>query len=241
MPIPLIKPNSLRDAYAFSQHVETSRKNRGLKMIKEFYSFPVYYYSNHNSIVTSKIVEVPEKLSNMLDFELEVAIVIKQDGINIKSKNADDYILGLTIMNDFSSRKIQMDEMKLNLGPAKGKDFATSIGPHITTLKELEKNFKKSKVGNVYDIELKAFINGELISNDNLSNMHWTFGQIIERISMGTKVLKGDYIGSGTCATGCFYELNSNKNNDVRWLCDGDIIKIDAGPLGVLENKIKII
>ena len=241
MPIPIIKPKSLRDAYSFRQHVETSRKNRGLEMIKEFYSFPVYYYSNHNSVQTSRLIEVPERLMSKLDFELEIAIIIGKDGINIDTCSADEHILGMTIMNDFSSREIQMEEMKLNLGPAKGKDFATAIGPQITTLNELKNISKKTSHGNIYDIELKGYVNDILISKDNLSNMYWTFAQIIERVSMGTKIYKRDYIGSGTCATGCFYELNSNKNNKEQWLCDGDTVKIDAGPLGVLENEIKII
>ena len=210
-------------------------------MIKEFYSFPVYYYSNHNSVQTSRVIEVPERLKTKLDFELEIAIIIGKDGINIDSCTADEHIMGMTIMNDFSSREIQMEEMKLNLGPAKGKDFATAVGPHITTLNELKNNSTKTLHGNIYDIELKGYVNDILISKDNLKNMYWTFAQIIERVSMGTKIFRGDYIGSGTCATGCFYELNSNDSNKEQWLCDGDTVKIDAGPLGVLENKIKII
>jgi len=238
---PISKPNSLRDAYAFRQHVETSRKNRGLEMTKEFDDFPVYYYSNHNSVVGPGEVRIDKKLSEMLDYELEIAIVIGKEGINIPASKADEYIFGFTIMNDFSSRKIQIKEMKLNLGPAKGKDFATALGPWITTIDELHGRTTETLKGNIYDINLKGYLNNNLLSQDNLKNMNWTFAQIIERVSQGTKIYKGDVIGSGTCATGCLYELNSYPNAQERWLKNGDSIKITADILGVLENTIKII
>ena len=241
MKVPISKPNSLRDAYSFRQHVETSRKNRGLKMIEEFDNFPVYYYSNHNSVVGPGEVIIDKKLSNMLDYELEIAIVIGKEGVNIPVNKADEHIFGFTIMNDFSSRKVQMEEMKLNLGPAKGKDFATALGPYITTKDELSDRITESKNGNIYDIKLEAFLNNKLLSEDNLKNMNWTFAQIINRISEGCRLYKGDYIGSGTCATGCLYELNSYPNAKERWLKDGDNIKINAGILGTLDNTIKII
>ena len=237
----ILKPNSLRDAYAFRQHVEVSRKNRGLKMAKEFDLFPVYYYANHNSVVGPGVVEIDRSLSKMLDYELEIAAIIGKEGINISASKADEYIEGLTIMNDFSSRKIQVEEMKMSLGPAKGKDFATALGPSITTLKQLKNRITKTSKGNIYNIDLKGYVNGELLSQDNLKNMNWTFAQIIERISKGTKIYKGDVIGSGTCATGCFYELNSYPEAKQRWLKDGDTIRITAEILGTLENTIKII
>ena len=233
-PIPF--PNSFRDAYAFRQHVEAGRKNRGLKMIPEYDEFPVFYFSNHNSITGPGIVNVHKDHLNQLDFELEIAIVIGKEGINIKSSNAHDYIFGYTIMNDWSARALQMKEMKLNLGPAKGKDFATSIGPHITTSEELE----KFMVNNKYNIPLSATVNGIEVSNDNLQNMTWSFAEIIERASYGTSLYPGDLIGSGTCGTGCFLELNGTSNNN-QWLQDGDIVEIDAGILGKLSNQIKLI
>ena len=238
---PIPKPTSLRDAYAFKQHVETSRKNRGLSMIDEFDNFPVYYYSNHNSVKGPGTIQINRKLSKMLDYELEIAAIIGKEGINISAENADEYIFGFTIMNDFSSRDIQMDEMKLNLGPAKGKDFATSLGPYILTTNEISDRIIKTKNGNRYDIDLRGYLNGKLISHDNLKNMSWTFAQIIERISSGTYIYPGDVIGSGTCATGCLYEINSYPNAEKYWLQDGDIIDIKADKLGCLKNIIKII
>ena len=238
---PISNPSSLRDAYAFRQHVETSRKNRGLPMIKAFDNFPVYYYSNHNSIIGPGDINIDKKISEKLDYELEVAIIIGKKGINISASDADKYIAGFTIMNDFSSRKIQLDEMKLNLGPAKGKDFGTALGPYITTIDQISNRAISTKNGNKYDIPLTAYLNGDLLSSDNLKNMNWTFAQIIERISCGTHIYPGDVIGSGTCATGCLYELNSYPDAEERWLQHNDSIKIKAGVLGVLKNTIKVI
>ena len=234
-PIPV--PKSLRDAYSFRQHVETSRKNRGLKMIPEFDDFPVYYYSNHNAIYGPGEVKINKKLMEKLDFELEIAIVIGEKGENIKAENADNYIAGFMIMNDISSRLIQLKEMKLNLGPAKGKDFATILGPYIATSEEFTDKIKKTNFGNHYDLNMKCEINGKLISQDNLKNMYWTFAQIIEQISKGVTIYPGDVIGSGTCATGCFLELN--QTNSEKWLKNNDIITITVDKLGTLQTKIR--
>ena len=231
-----INARSLRDAYAFRQHVETSRKNRGLEMIQEFDDFPVYYYSSIDGIVGPGDIKVDDIFLENLDFELEVAIVISKEGKDISCDKADDYIGGFMIMNDFSARDIQMKEMKLNLGPAKGKDFATSIGPIIVTPEELLDETERTSNGNQYKLDMECFINNERFSYDNLGNMSWTFAQILERISMGTTIYPGDVIGSGTCATGCFLELNQ-KNNE-KWLKRGDKIELRVDKLGTLINKI---
>jgi len=234
---PLPVPNSFRDAYAFRQHVEAGRKNRGLEMIPEYDEFPVFYFSNHNSITGPGIVNVYEKHLESLDFELEIAIVIGKEGLNIKASEANKYIFGYTIMNDWSARGLQMKEMKLNLGPAKGKDFATSIGPYITTVDELE-SYRTNN--DKYDIPLSAHVNGVEVSKDNLKNMTWSFADIIERASYGTTLYPGDIIGSGTCGTGCFLEINGSSDKK-QWLEDGDMISIEAGILGTLSNQIKLI
>ena len=234
---PLPCPNSFRDAYAFRQHVEAGRKNRGLDMIPEYDEFPVFYFSNHNSIIGPGIVNVYEKHLEGLDFELEIAIVIGKEGVNIKASEANEYIFGYTIMNDWSARGLQMKEMKLNLGPAKGKDFATSIGPYIVTTDELE----NCKIDDgKYDIPLSANVNGINVSKDNLKNMTWSFADIIERASYGTALYPGDIIGSGTCGTGCFLEINGSSDKK-QWLQNGDVVEIDAGILGKLSNKIKLV
>jgi fumarylacetoacetate (FAA) hydrolase len=135
---PVPKPTSCRDAYAFRQHVSTARRNRGVPMIEEFDQFPVFYFTNHNAIVGPGDVKVESDHFLKLDFELEAAIVIGKRGKNISVKDADSYIAGYTIMDDISARVLQMEEMKLNLGPAKGKDFSTAIGPWLVTTDELE-------------------------------------------------------------------------------------------------------
>ncbi len=237
---PIPNPTSMRDAYAFRQHVEFSRKNRGLEMIPEYDHFPIYYYSNHSNISGPGTINVMEKHLNKLDFELEIAIVISKEGININSQDADEYILGYMLMNDWSSRSIQIEEMKLNLGPAKGKDFATSLGPFLVTRDELKDYLISTPNGEKYDLDMICKVNNVMVSADNMKNMTWTFAQIIERVSYGTTIYPGDIIGSGTCATGCFLELNY-ANKSPQWLKNGDKVELSATGLGKLNNTISLI
>ena len=234
---PLKRPNSFRDAYAFRQHVEAGRKNRGLDMIPEYDQFPVFYFSNHNSISGPGDVRVQDRHLNKLDFEFELGIIIGKKGRNIKSQDAYKYIAGLVILNDWSARGMQFEEMKLNLGPAKGKDFATSIGPYLVTLDELEKKRLKSKEDFVYNLEMQGYLNGKLISKDNMKNMTWSFSQIVERVSYGVDIYPGDLIGSGTCATGCLLENNLSANKPT-WLAVDDVVTFKVDCLGTLQNTI---
>ena len=242
---PIPNPNSLRDAYAFRQHVETSRKNRGLEMIKEFDEFPVFYFSNHNAIYGPKdeIKCMPSHFEK-LDFELEIAIVIEKEGRNLKANEASSYIAGYMIMNDISARGLQMKEMKLNLGPAKGKDFASVIGPYLVTPDEIkDKLIDKGEHGSIYDLKMSCFLNNQLVSEGNFKDMNWTFEQIIERVSYGTTIYPGDIIGSGTVGTGCLLELNGtgkikDSNYNEVWLKEGDVVKMKIDKLGEISNKI---
>ena len=181
-----------------------------------------------------------------LDFELEVAIVICKHGRNIKAEDADEYIGGLMIMNDMSARTLQLEEMLLNLGPAKGKDFATVIGPWLVTLDELE-NFeippKENHVGKSWNIKMKCNVNGVQVSEGNLGDMDWTFAEIIERASYGVDLYPGDVIGSGTVGTGCFLELNgtgklNNPEYVEQWLQPDDVVEMEIDGLGKLSNTI---
>ena len=245
---PIPHPTSFRDAYAFRQHVETSRLNRGLEMIPEFDEFPVFYFSNHQAIQgPGKVYAMPEHF-NQMDFELEIAIVIKKEGINIKAENADEYIGGFMILNDLSARALQMQEMKLNLGPAKGKDFVSMMGPILVTSDELE-DFKVAPkdghIGNCYDLEMICSVNGIEVSRGNFKDMHWTFAEIIERISYGVKLFPGDIIGSGTVGTGCFLELNGtgkrkDPNYEPQWLQPEDSIEMRIKGLGNLTNSVHL-
>ena len=241
---PIPKPTSFRDAYAFRQHVETSRKNRGLNMIAEFDQFPVFYFSNHNTMFADgeEIKLMPDHFEQ-LDFELEFAIVIGKGGQNILSKDADQHIAGFCILNDLSCRRLQMEEMRLSLGPAKGKDFANVLGPYLVTPDELFSKIIDTPCGNKYDLNMKCFVNGELLSEGNAKDMNWTFAEIIERASYGVELFPGDVIGSGTVGTGCLLEINgSGKRENLdyreRWIEEGDQIEMQIEGLGKISNKI---
>ncbi len=242
---PIPRPNSLRDAYAFRQHVETSRRNRGLEMIKEFDDFPVFYFSNHNAIFgpNDDIKCMPSHFEK-LDYELEIAILIGKEGINVKAENAKEYIAGFMIMNDMSSRGLQMKEMKLNLGPAKGKDFASVLGPYLVTPDELSGNIiNEDDNGCNYDLQMTCSLNGKLLSKGNLKDMAWSFEKIIERVSYGATIYPGDIIGSGTVGTGCLLEINGTnklKSSDFTevWLKENDVVEMEIEKLGKITNKI---
>jgi fumarylacetoacetate (FAA) hydrolase len=243
---PVPHPTSCRDAYAFRQHVASARRNRRAEMIPEFDQYPVFYFTNHNAIQgPGEVVCMPDHFEK-LDFELEAAIVICKPGRNILAAEADEYIGGYMIMNDFSARKLQMEEMLLNLGPAKGKDFSTAIGPMLVTPDELEAfkvDCKPGHTGNAYNLKMKCFVNEKLVSEGNLADMDWTFAEIIERCSYGVQLFPGDIIGSGTVGTGCFLELNgTGKLNDPsyeeQWLKEGDTVEMEVEGLGKLSNTI---
>jgi len=243
---PVPHPTSCRDAYAFRQHVAAARRNRKVDMIPEYDQYPIFYFTNHNSIQgPGDIICMPDHFEK-LDFELEAAIVICKPGRNIPAAEADEYIGGLMIMNDMSARKLQMEEMLLNLGPAKGKDFSTAIGPMLVTLDELEQYevpCKENHTGKAWNVGMRCRVNNMLVSEGNLGDMDWTFAEIIERCSYGVNLMPGDIIGSGTVGTGCFLELNgTGKLNDPdykeQWLQDGDLVEMEIDGLGKLSNTI---
>jgi fumarylacetoacetate (FAA) hydrolase len=243
-PIPF--PTSCRDGYAFRQHVAAARKNRKADMIPEFDQFPIFYFTNHHSIQgPGEILCMPDHFEK-LDFELEAAIVVCKPGRNIKAGEADEYIGGLMIMNDMSARRLQMEEMLLNLGPAKGKDFSTVIGPWLVTLDELqpfEIPAKENHTGKNWNLRMQCRVNGVQVSDGNLGDMDWTFAEIIERASYGANLYAGDVIGSGTVGTGCFLELNgTGKLNDPnfpeQWLQPNDVVEMEIDGLGLLSNTV---
>jgi fumarylacetoacetate (FAA) hydrolase len=231
-PVPF--PTSCRDGYAFRDHVAAARRNRKVDMIPEFDQFPIFYFTNHHSIQGPGEVKCMPDHFEKLDFELEAAIVIGKHGRNIKAAEADQHIAGLMIMNDLSARRLQTEEMLLNLGPAKGKDFSTVIGPWLVTLDELqpfEIPAKESHTGKSWNLNMKCRVNGVQVSEGNLGDMDWTFAEIIERASYGADLYPGDVIGSGTVGTGCFLELNGtgklqDPNYTEQWLQPGDMIGV---------------
>jgi len=237
---PLPNPASLRDGYAFRQHVETMRRNRGAEMIAEFDHFPVFYFGNHRTIFGPGPFPVQKLHLDRLDYELELAIVIGKSGINIPANRADEHIFGMTIMNDMSARGLQTEEMKLSLGPAKGKDFGTVLGPVLVTMAELASVSHATPVGRHFDLKMQASVNGKLLSEGNANKMTWSFAQIVERASYGVRLNPGDVIGSGTVGTGCLAELNSSKVTDNLWLQPGDRVVLTVDQLGQLETEITV-
>ena len=237
MPLPI--PDSItsfRDFYTFEQHVRNARKNRGLAMVPEWYEAPVFYFSNTSTITGhhSPIRKPPE--TNELDYELEIAVIIGRKGSDIPVSQADSYIAGYTILNDWSARDLQRSEMKVGLGPSKGKDFATSIGPHLATPAEMRPFLIPDDVhGNRIALTMTAFVNGLEYSRGNSRDMHWTFAELIAHASRNSLLLPGDLIGSGTVGTGCITEFPPGT---YPWLLAGDVVRLEVEGIGILENTI---
>tara|TARA_B110000438_G_scaffold76844_1_gene77034 strand:- start:1697 stop:2662 length:966 start_codon:yes stop_codon:yes gene_type:complete len=230
---PIPEPPAFRDFYAFEQHVKAARKLRGLEMNPDWYKLAIFYFSNPNCCYGHGAeISYPSNTTE-LDFELEFAVIIGGGGANIKAEDADKVIAGYTILNDWSSRNLQREEMPMSLGPAKGKDFASSFGPYMVTPDELEDSWGND--GKLH-LRMTCHINGKKISDGNTNDLYHSFGEMIERASMNTKLVPGEYIGSGTVGTGCILELR--PENTGGWIEKGDVVKLEVEKLGVLENKI---
>ncbi|HEX6662557.1 MAG TPA: fumarylacetoacetate hydrolase family protein [Gaiellaceae bacterium] len=210
---PVLHPPSVRDFYAFEQHVKTARASRGLEVPSEWYELPVFYFSNPAAIYgpEDEIPMPPD--TNELDYELEVAAVIGAAGA----------IGGFTIMNDWSARDLQRAEMRVGLGPSKGKDFATSLGPIVVTPDELDGT----------EATMIARVNGEERSRGNLTDMHHSWDAIVSHAARNTHLRPGDILGSGTVGTGCILE-----HGDGRWLQRGDVVELEVDGIGVLRNRV---
>lgn len=228
---PIQKPGSVRDFMAFEAHLLNASKISGMKVAPQWYEIPGFYFTNHRTIQgPNEIIKRPQDCQ-MLDFELEAAIIIGKEGTNIAPEEADDYIFGYTILNDWSARDLQLGEMAIGLGPAKGKDFATSIGPSIVTKDELEdKRDKKA-----FDLKMTATINGKKLSDGNLNSIYYSFNEMIAHASKNTTLYPGDIIGSGTVGTGCILEFGPDLQP---WLADGDEVTLTIERLGSLTNTI---
>jgi len=230
---PLQNPPTLRDFYAFETHVKTANRNRGREVPEEWYEFPVFYFTNPHTIQgPGEDVTLPA-YTQALDYELEVAAVIGKPGRDITAEKAMEHIFGFTIMNDWSARDVQRKEMKVGLGPAKGKDFATSLGPWIVTPEELRAKVT-NRVG-VYDAAMTAKVNGVERSRGNWKDIHYSFGEIIARASESVMLYPGDVLGSGTVGTGCLLEITKGEGP---WLKKSDLIELEINGLGILSNKI---
>ena len=232
---PIPRPPSVRDFYAFEQHVKTARERRGLGMDPDWYELPVFYFSNPAAIVgPHDEVAVPPG-SSELDFELEVAAVVGRGGSNLDPSSAEQHIAGYCVMNDWSARDLQRREMKLSMGPVKGKDFATTLGPVLTTPDELEP-FRGDRA---FELTMTASVNGREYSRASLDDIYWSFGEMLAYASRGTRLEPGDVIGSGTCGTGCILELLLVHGEDeYPWLRPGDEVTLEVDQLGRIENRV---
>lgn len=219
---PLPNPASMRDFYAFEGHVKKGFEKRGEPMPEEWYRFPVYYKGNHASIIGPGDAVRWPSFTEKFDYELELAIVIGKEGRNIPKEKAMEHVAGFTIMNDFSARDMQRAEMKVRLGPAKGKDFATALGPVLVTPDEIP---------DPYNLRMRARVNGETWSDGNSGTIHHRFDRMIEFASMEETLRPGDLIGSGTVAGGCGLELD-------RWVKPGDLIELEIDGIGILPNTV---
>ncbi|HSE58672.1 MAG TPA: fumarylacetoacetate hydrolase family protein [Nitrospiraceae bacterium] len=219
---PLPNPASLRDFIAFEDHIAATSKRRGQPIPPEWYKAPVYYKGNHRTIIGPD-QDLPWPLATTkLDYELELACVIGRQGKDLSEREAGQYIAGYTIMNDFSARDVQFQEMACRLGPAKGKDFATAIGPYLVTPDEIP---------NLNDLTMIARVNGEEWSRGRFGSIYWTFPQMMAHVSQGELLYPGDLFGSGTVGGGCGLELD-------RFLKPGDVVELEIQPIGVLRNRV---
>jgi fumarylacetoacetate (FAA) hydrolase len=210
---PIPWPPSVRDFYAFERHVQAARATRGLEMAPEWYRIPVFYFSNPAAVYgPDDEISFPSE-SSAWDYELEAAAIVGGDG----------RIAGFTVLNDWSARDLQKMEMAVGLGPAKGKDFATSLGPVLVTPDEL---------GDLR-LEMVAHVNGEERSRGNLGEMHWSWDELVDHAARNTRVVTGDVLGSGTVGTGCILE-----HGDGRWLEPGDVVELEIERIGVLRNRV---
>lgn len=229
---PVWNATSFRDFYAFEQHVKTARAKRGLEVAPEWYKFPVFYFSNHRRFITHGDELTAPKSGEWLDFELEVAAVLVYGGSNLTPGAAEACIGGYCVLNDWSLRDVQRREMSVGLGPAKGKDFASGLGPWLVTPDEIESH--RDDKG--YNLVMSASINGKQVSKGNWKDIHYSFGEMISRASADAEVSPGDVIGSGTVGTGCILELGTEVTGG--WLKPGDEVELNIERLGTLRNRI---
>ena len=214
-PFPDGPPPSIRDFMAFEEHVRNARANRGLEVPPAWYEIPVFYFSNPGAVYRDgdDVPKPPDTAA--LDYELELACVIGSDG----------QPEGFTIMNDWSARDLQGKEMPVGLGPAKGKDFATSLGPVLVTPDELPANL---------DLRAIARVNGEVRTESRTGGMHFSWDELLAAAARNTPGLRaGDVIGSGTVGGGCILE-----HGDGRWLQPGDVVELEIERIGVLRNRV---
>jgi fumarylacetoacetate (FAA) hydrolase len=229
---PILQPPSLRDFYAFEGHVRTMWERRGGTVPEAWYRLPIFYFSNVSEIRGPGDPVWPPKGSSELDYELEVAALVDTPARDLDAEAAEEVIGGYAILNDWSARDLQRDETTVRLGPAKGKDFATTIGPWLVTPDELADR----RSGNGFDLAMTATINGTETSRGNWSSVHFSFGQMLARASADVQLRAGDVLGSGTVGGGSLLEIRDESIG--RYLEPGDEVVLRIERLGELRSPV---
>lgn len=232
---PVPRPPSIRDFMAFEEHVRTSSRALGQDVNPVWYEMPLFYFSNPAAVRGPRDDVAIAPGSRSFDYELEIAAVVGRAGADLDPATAQQHIAGYLVMCDWSARDIQEHEMKGHLGPAKGKDAATSFSAALVTPDELE----PYRDGNAYDLEMTATVNGKPYSRGSFAAIYWTFGQLLAYASRGTTLRPGDVIGSGTVGTGCILELSLVHGADAYpYLRPGDTVRLEVEHIGVIESAI---
>jgi len=230
---PILRPASLRDFYAFERHVATMWKRRDMSVPEAWYRLPIFYFSNVSEIRGPGDPVWAPAASHELDYELEIAALIDTPVKDLSAARGEEAIGGYMVMNDWSARDLQREETTVRLGPAKGKDFATTLGPWLVTPDELA----DARSGAGYDLAATAEVNGQELSRGRWSDIHFSFGQMVERASADVRLVPGDVIGSGTVGGGCLLEIK-DESGFGRWLQPGDSVTLKVDRLGALTAPI---
>ena len=230
---PILRPTSLRDFYAFEQHVATMWRRREMPIPEAWFRLPVFYFSNVSEIRGPTDPVWAPGGSNELDYELEICALIDTPVKNLSAQRGEEAIGGYFVMNDWSARDLQREETTVRLGPAKGKDFATTLGPYLVTPDELT----SARSGKGYDLAATATVNGETLSRGNWKDVHFSFGDMVERASADVRLVAGDVLGSGTVGGCCLLEIK-DESGFGRYLQPGDSVSLEVDRLGVLTSPI---
>lgn len=218
---PLPNPRALRDFFAFEDHAKAGAQRRSEPLQKEWYEQPVYYKGNHREVYGPGDLLPWPSYTRKLDFEFEIAAVVGRKGRDLAVKDAKPYLFGYCILNDLSARDVQKNEMMCRMGPAKGKDFGNVFGPYLVTADEWD--------GRIPPLTVR--VNGEVWSESKGLQPYWGFDVMLSHVSQGETVFPGDVLGSGTYFKGCGLDQD-------RWIKPGDVLELDAGPLGCLTNAV---
>jgi 2-keto-4-pentenoate hydratase/2-oxohepta-3-ene-1,7-dioic acid hydratase in catechol pathway len=234
---PVVRPHSFRDFFAFEQHAKARASNgnghgHGLPLPAEWYEAPMFYFSNHNTLVGHDQAVPPPAGCTQLDYELELGVVIGHGGRDIAPERAWEHVMGITIINDLTARDLQRKEQAVGLGPTKSKDFATAVGPWLVT----REAFADRIAGEKLTLAMSARVNGRELSRGNVADLYHSIPRLIAQASRDTGLFPGDLIGTGTVGTGCIADLGPEKTGG--WLKAGDVVELEVERIGVLRTRI---